>query len=77
MGFLVEDDEETQRVRVDGYSQHRLYKNKGCKPVELSTLEFNGILTVTDPATFVEKCLFTGIGPAKGFGCGLMLAKRI
>jgi len=33
--------------------------------------------SVADPAIFVEKCLFKGIGPAKGFGCGLMLVKRI
>jgi hypothetical protein len=33
--------------------------------------------TVIDPAIFIDKCLFDGIGPAKGFGCGLMLVRRM
>lgn len=64
-------------IRVDGYRQHKLYKGKGNKPITFSTLDFNGILTVTEPDVFVEKCLFDGIGPAKGFGCGLMLVRRV
>jgi CRISPR system Cascade subunit CasE len=76
-GFCVADDKDNPSVRVDGYCQHRLFKGKGVQPVTFSTLEFNGVLTVADPRTFVEKCLLTGIGPAKGFGCGLMLVRRI
>jgi len=64
-------------TRVDGYQQHKLFKGKGNKPITFSTLDFNGILTVTEPDVFVEKCLFDGIGPAKGFGCGLMLVRRV
>lgn len=64
-------------TRADGYCQHRLFKGKSAKPVTFSTLEFDGVLTVTEPDTFVEKCLFNGIGPAKGFGCGLMLVRRV
>ena len=66
-----------QGVRVDGYQQHKLYKGKGNKLITFSTLDFNGILTVTEPDIFVQKCLFDGIGPAKGFGCGLMLVRRV
>ena len=76
-GFSMSDNKECPVVRVDGYSQHKVFKGRGSKPVIFSTLEFNGILTVDDPKTFIEKCLFTGIGPAKGFGCGLMLVRRI
>jgi len=76
-GFHIDDDSVNPSVRADGYCQHRLYKRKGKKLVEFSTLDFNGILSVTDAATFVEKCLFKGLGSAKGFGCGLMLVKRI
>jgi CRISPR system Cascade subunit CasE len=76
-GFFVSDNTENPTVRVDGYRQHRLFKGKGMQPVAFSTLEFNGILTVADPETFVEKCLFRGVGPAKAFGCGLMLVRRI
>ena len=64
-------------TRADGYCQHRLFKGKSAKPVTFSTLEYDGVLTVTKPDVFVEKCLFTGIGPAKGFGCGLMLVRRV
>lgn len=64
-------------TRADGYVQHRFFKGKGGKPITFSTLEFDGILTVTEPDLFVNKCLFVGIGPAKGFGCGLMLVRRV
>jgi len=64
-------------TRADGYSQHRFHKKRGSKPIIFSTLEFDGFLTVDDPENFVENCLFNGMGPAKGFGCGLMLVKRV
>ncbi len=64
-------------TRADGYLQHRFLKKRGGKPVTFSTLDFDGFLSVKDPEIFVEKCLFTGIGPAKGFGCGLMLVRRV
>jgi CRISPR system Cascade subunit CasE len=67
----------TTATRADGYAQHRFFKKIGGKPVTFSTLEFDGILTVTEPDVFIKKCLFDGIGPAKAFGCGLMLVKRI
>lgn len=63
--------------RADGYRQHRLAKGGKEQPITFSTLEFNGVLTVTDSDAFVDKCLFRGVGPAKGFGCGLMLVKRL
>lgn len=72
-GFSVSPKE----IRVDGYRQHRLSKNKNKHPITFSTVEMNGVLTVNDPDIFVEKCLYNGIGPAKGFGCGLMLVKRM
>ncbi len=64
-------------VRVDGYRQHKFFKKKGNNSISLSTVDFNGILTVTAPDVFIEKCLFKGIGPAKGFGCGLMMVRRV
>lgn len=64
-------------LRIDGYRQHKFYKSKNAEPVSFSTIDINGILTVNEPDVFVEKSLFGGIGPAKGFGCGLMLIRRI
>jgi len=71
LGFSISD----ATLRIDGYQQHKYYKRKGAAPISFSTLDFNGILTVADPEVFVNKCLFFGIGPAKGFGCGLMLVR--
>lgn len=71
-GFVINPG----HIRVDGYQQHRFFKGKGKKPITFSTLEFNGILNVTNPECFIET-LYKGIGPVKGFGCGLMLVKRL
>jgi CRISPR system Cascade subunit CasE len=76
-GFLIDDNKEKPQVRADGYCQHRFFKGRNVKPISFTTLEFNGILTVTNPDKFVNECLFKGIGPAKGFGCGLMMVKRV
>lgn len=62
-------------LRVDGYRTHSLRKHPRARPVCFSTLDFQGELEVTDRERF-EQTLFHGMGPAKGFGCGLMLVKR-
>ncbi|HYE36210.1 type I-E CRISPR-associated protein Cas6/Cse3/CasE [Methylocaldum sp.] len=67
---------EIASLDVDGYHQHRWYKSGAAKPITLSTLEFNGVLKIQDAERFTEK-LFHGIGPAKAFGCGLLLVRRI
>lgn len=67
-GFRVE------QTRVDGYRRHQLYK-RGEPPIVFSTLDFEGLLTVTEPTTFC-RTLMAGIGPAKAFGCGLLLVRR-
>lgn len=41
-----------------------------------SSMDFEGVLTVTDPDVFRKK-LAEGIGPSKAFGCGLMMIRRI
>jgi len=69
-GFTVAED----NVRVDGYTQRRFQKRKGRHQISLSTLDFTGILTVTNPEQF-KHTLFTGIGPAKGFGCGMIMVR--
>ena len=71
-GFTFESD----LVTADGYEQHRSVKRGGGKLISFSTLDFGGMLTVTDASAF-EQALFNGIGPAKAFGCGLMLVRRV
>lgn len=70
-GFQI--DEAT--ILVDGYRQHRLRKGRQQQLIRVSTLDFSGQLTVTEPTTFVDT-LYRGLGPAKGFGCGLLMVKR-
>lgn len=66
-GFTLE------AVRADSYQQHSL-RRKGSR-VTFSTVDFHGVLTVQAPQAFLQS-LFRGIGPAKAFGCGLMLIRR-
>lgn len=70
-GFIIHGNE----IRADGYLQQKFYKPKGKHYVNISTIEFNGLLTVTDPERF-KNALYQGIGPAKGFGYGLMLVRH-
>lgn len=72
LGFNID----ASMVRADGYRQHKLNKRKNDQVITFSTLDFSGILTVTEPDTFITDCLYKGIGPAKGFGCGLMMVRR-
>jgi CRISPR system Cascade subunit CasE len=65
-----------EQVRVDGYRQHQLRKARDGQRIRFSTLDFNGLLTVVDAERFCQT-LFNGLGPAKGFGCGLLLVRRV
>lgn len=62
-------------LRADGYRQLEMGR-PGPKQVRLSTIDYSGALEVVDPDLFVRRALYEGIGPAKGFGCGLMLLRR-
>lgn len=62
------------QVITSGYLQHKLKKKD--KDIMFSSLDFEGILQVTDVTEF-NKCLFEGIGPSKSFGCGLLLIKPL
>ena len=63
-------------VRADGYMQHRFWKRGAAHPISISTVEFTGTLRVLEAETFVQT-LFNGIGHSKGFGCGLLLVRRV
>lgn len=71
-GFSINEEQ----VRADGYRNHHFYKPNGKHNISFNTIDFTGILTVTDPELF-KQTLFEGIGPAKGFGCGLLLVRPI
>ena len=44
--------------------------------MSFSTLDFEGLLTVSDPGTFLSS-IVRGFGAAKAYGCGLMLIRRV
>jgi len=53
-----------------------IYFRKGNRGGKLVTVTFEGVLRVSDPARITE-LLENGVGPAKSFGCGLLLVRRI
>ena len=53
-----------------------MYFRKGHRAGKLATATFDGVLQVSDPA-HLTKLLENGVGPAKGFGCGLLLVRRV
>ncbi len=63
-------------LRADGYCRQTFRKPGKKEAVKLTTMDFSGVLTVTDPDLF-SKALYQGIGPAKGFGCGLLLVRPL
>lgn len=60
---------------TEAYEQHQLFK-KDKSPIHLSTVDCRGHLTVKDTERF-QRTLTKGIGPAKAFGCGLLLVKKV
>ncbi len=71
-GFIFDDSS----VRIDGYQPNTSGRKKGKKEIRYNTMDFRGILTVTEPELF-NKTLMQGIGKAKAFGCGLMLIRKV
>ncbi|PXX96297.1 type I-E CRISPR-associated protein Cas6/Cse3/CasE [Halomonas sp. LBP4] len=60
---------------VGAYRQHALQKPGRRNAIQYSSVDYEGLLEVTEPGRLVET-LAHGIGRAKAFGCGLMLIRR-
>lgn len=77
-GFaLLTDDNGLPKLQNSAYAWHGL-QQKAVKKGEksgFSSVDFTGELQITDPETF-RQTLFTGLGRAKAFGCGLLMVKR-
>lgn len=69
-GYLIERPD---NLRISGYQWRTL--NEKRRHAGFSSLDYEGVLTVTDPERFVQT-LNSGIGKARAFGCGLMLIRR-
>lgn len=55
---------------------HPIYFRKGNTAGKINPVTFEGKMEITDVAAF-KQAAFTGIGPAKAFGCGLLLVKPV
>ena len=53
-----------------------VFFRRGQRAGKLVTLTFEGVLNVEDPWALVT-LLENGVGPAKAFGCGLLLVRRL
>lgn len=71
LGLAVEEN----GLVVEAYDRHVFQKPKGGRPVVVSVLDVRGFGTVTEPDA-LRAALFGGVGPAKAFGCGLLLVRR-
>jgi len=58
---------------VAAYRQQQVVKGRS-ELIQFSTVDYEGALTVTDPAQFIAR-LHEGFGKCRAFGCGLMLIK--
>ena len=63
-------------LRADGYRILDFLKDgRGeRRPVRLAVMDISGTLVVRDPEA-LRQAISQGIGPAKGFGCGLLLVR--
>lgn len=55
------------------HQQHLRHKGRN---IRFTEVDYQGVAQVTDPARLVE-ALHGGIGRARGFGCGLLLIRRL
>ena len=63
-------------ITINVQPHQPIYFRKGQRAGKLVLSTFDGILQVSDPIC-LARLLENGVGPAKGFGCGLLLVRRI
>ena len=68
-GFIID------AVQSTGYQWRALMKPGSHRHSGFSTLDYEGVLTVTQVSDFLQ-VLNNGLGASKGFGCGLLLIRR-
>ncbi|PKD42351.1 type I-E CRISPR-associated protein Cas6/Cse3/CasE [Methylomonas sp. Kb3] len=78
-GFtLLSGDDGLPKLQNSTYAWHGL-QQKAVKKGEksgFSSVDFTGELQITDAEKF-RQTLFTGLGRAKAFGCGLLMVRRL
>lgn len=78
---VVEDEFSGQEVTVpffqyNGYRAHPLHERNNETKARFMSVDMSGELIVNDAIRFLDM-IHRGIGPAKAFGCGLMLIRRL
>jgi CRISPR system Cascade subunit CasE len=68
-------DIEKDTLLAHSYTTLRFKKPAAQRKIQIATLDFEGFATVADPDKALA-AMTRGVGPAKGFGCGLLLARR-
>lgn len=79
-GFQIDHEP----LNISAYQQHRFSKTKDAgdgntqkgNMISYSSVDFQGVITVDRPEPFYN-ILFSGLGRAKGFGCGMFMVRRI
>ena len=71
-GFDVKEKD----LLADHYRQHRITRSNGERSLTFSSLDFDGVLTVSSPTQLLTS-IKKGFGSAKAFGCGLMLIRKV
>jgi CRISPR system Cascade subunit CasE len=72
-GFAVNRKE----VFVENHQFHDVEKKDDPSARHFTSFDIQGQLQVMQPDIFIKNVLFSGLGRAKAFGCGLMLVRRI
>ncbi len=71
-GFEIREEE----LLCEGYRQHRIDRGDVKGVLSFTSLDFEGILEIRNP-DLLPPAIARGFGPAKAFGCGLMLIRRL
>ncbi len=76
-GWLLRKTEnacQMKDIRIQG--RDTVYFRKGAVPGKLVTVDYEGVFHLKDKAALL-KLMTHGIGPAKAFGCGMFLIRRV
>ena len=74
-GFSLSTNDQQLDCTVINYTQEQFIKKSNLKPITYSSVDYQGVLTVTDVDLFLNT-IYQGVGKSKGFGCGLFLLKH-
>lgn len=75
-GILNGFEPDLKSLSITSYSRNESYKPEKKESIVFSTVDIDGLLLVKDDALF-KNALYSGIGSCKGFGCGMLMVKRV